>query len=459
MTTTTARPALIPNLAAAAAIPATLETDWDAVLKLCPMMELNSPDRPEGVREDKSMTQPIKIADFEPAIDRIYLHRPEPMKTNQAVLDAEIWYIYNTQQKLACKLKIQGVPGTSSGIRYFFKYDQNRTEEAKRKGGEPIRGFNVPIRLWEGAVPTAAESAQETKLRIATHICAVHFFRWKKAMGREGAEWRNLEDVLKGIRKTINYKIDEKGEVVQGRGPTLTLKTYAQGRGGKKPTPPDNVLLPEDWECTTKFFSLERGKQVQLTQSQLRQLMPEYLAIEMTAGRLSSADGDPSKFLFSIEPIFHFAKVRWAAKQASIARHVAQALIYNKRASGEADHTSWEATGAYDDGEDSGRSTFTSGLSWAAMGEALPTSTNTTTTTAQAPSAATTTTTTEEGEDEEDGDDEEDEHDTVAPPAQAPPPPAPAAPIVKPGIIPEVAAAAAAATATAPKSRRAPKRA
>jgi hypothetical protein len=98
------------------------------------------------------------------------------------------------------------------------------------------------------------------------------------------------------------------------------------------------LLQPDEWECTTKVFVPHKGKgRQQLNQEQIRNLMPQWIARQQRDGKYPQVEGDPTKFLFDVEPVVHFAKARYAAKSGSIVRYVTQAMIRRKRASGEAD--------------------------------------------------------------------------------------------------------------------------
>ena len=449
-------PASIANL------PLSLDTNWEDLLKQCPMMDPNSPDHPEGVKENNDANIVIKMKDFHPTLGSIYLHKPKPMITNPTVLDSEVWYIRDAKTQEACKLRLLLNKSTSSGFRFLYKYDPDRKEATRMAENDPIRTFTLPLRLWQGSTPTQAEAEQELKLTLMCSIVQLHFFRWRKAMGKTAAAVTSMSN-LSGINNTIKYKTNDKGEREESRGPTLTLKTYSQGLNGKKGVPPDYTLAYNDMECTAKVFALQPNKaRVRLNQDGIHGLMPQWIAREISNGTRPNQEGDPTKFLFDCESIVHFAKARWAANSASISRYVTQVVVQNLREAGEADFDGWEEMG--EDGGDGGESgrtglSFGAAMSWTSMGRALneaaaqapvdqlagaeSTSTGATPVAVDREVADKQAETIEEAEVEAEDDDEEE------------PVEAPAVVATKPGI---VTAKTGAAAASATKSRRVPKK-
>jgi len=447
----------------------TLDTNWEDILKQLPMMDANSPERPDNVRENGDPSIVVKIKDFQPTLGRIYLHKPKAMPTNAAVLDSDVWYIYDTVKNEACRLRLLLTPKlVSSGIRFLYKYDKNRTEEQRIAERDAIRSFNLPLRLWVGSSPTPEEDEQERKLRIMCSIIRIQFFRWKKAMGRESADMKSLAS-LDGMEKTIRYKIDDDGIVVEGRGPTLTLKTYSQGVNGKKPQPPEFLLQPEEWECTSKVYMIRDGKRVLLNQEQIHDLMPQWIARQLRNGTYPPTEGDPTKFLFDVEPIVHFAKARRAAGGGSVVRYVTQALIRRKRAAGEAEFEFDVGGDDEDDGEwgnqlakkngggsnTISRPSASGGGGWAMMGQAIQEVEKANTVKSAEPQSDPSKGEGEEEDDEEEDSEEEDEEDSSSPPPVSIPVQAPVV-VTKPGIVaPPAEPTPAPVSAPAPRSRRA----
>jgi hypothetical protein len=482
--------------AAVANIPLGPDTNWEDLLKQCPMMDPNSPDKPQGVREDSDSRLVIKISDFQPTLGRIYLHKPAPMPTNTSVLDSEIWYIYDTAKNLACRLRLLLLKATSSGFRFLYKYDETRDEAKRMKENDPIRSFTLPIRLWAGSSPTEAEAEQEAKLTLAASIVQFQFYRWRKAMGKHSSDLASLS-ILRGMEKTIRYKHNDKGEKEEGRGPTLTMRTYTQGVNGIKAVGPDFVLPYNQVECTTKVFTIQNRSRVRLDQNGIHELMPQWVARDLASGARPPQEGDPTKFLFDCEAIVHFAKARWAAKGGSISRFVTQVMVNNLREAGEADYDGFAPIDDDDDGEGGGggggsfgavkpRAGAGASLSWASLGAkdddddaevagatkavaglsvkpgvvAKPGVVGSGSGSVVSPPSVSSSTApkeeTEGGDDEDEEDEEEEGEDDepAAPVAVVAPAPAPA-PATKPGVVASVAAA----SGDSIKSRRAPKKA